>query len=121
MFFLCVLVCVSEHVCFLLLVTWEESLDLLDDGLVAGVPFGLASLTPVSDKLLYGGLELVHVKRRGWAHLPRILPLAILNVLKHVDAVVDDGLQHLLVVVCTLADAGQVGLNSRQQILVALG
>lgn len=69
----CVLVCVSEHVCFLLLVTWEESLDLLNDGLIAGVPFSPTRLTPVSDKLLYGGLEFVHVKCRGWAHLPRIL------------------------------------------------
>lgn len=66
-------VCLREHVCFLLLVTWEESLDLLDDGLVAGVPLSLASLTPVSDKLLYGGFKLVHVKRRGGAILPRIL------------------------------------------------
>lgn len=36
------------------------------------------------------------------------------------ETVVDDGLQHLLVVVCTLADPGQVGQNIWQQILVAL-
>lgn len=33
---------------------------------------------------------------------------------------VDDGLQHLLVVVRTLADPGQVGQNVWQQILVVL-
>lgn len=56
----CVVVCVS----FLLLVTWEESLDLLDDRLVARIPLSLAHLTPVSNKLLYGRFKLVHVKRR---------------------------------------------------------
>lgn len=59
--------------CFLLLVTWEESLDLFDDRLVAGIPLSPAHLAPVSDKLLYGGLELVHVERGGWPRLPRIL------------------------------------------------
>lgn len=47
------------------MVIWEESLDLLDDRLVAGFPLSLAHFAPVSDKLLYGGLQLVHVKRRG--------------------------------------------------------
>lgn len=55
------------------MVIWEESLDLLDDRLVAGIPLSLAHLTPVSDKLLYGGLQLVHVKRRGRMHLLWIL------------------------------------------------
>lgn len=48
-------------------------MDLLDDGLVAGVPLSPAHLAPVSDKLLYGGLKLVHVERGGWARLPRVL------------------------------------------------
>lgn len=47
-----VLFYVSKHVCFLLLVTWEESLNLLDDGLVTGVSFSPTRLTPISDKLL---------------------------------------------------------------------
>lgn len=115
------------------MVTWKESLDLLDYGLVAGVPLSPAHLAPVSDKLFNGGLELVHVKCSGWPRLPRILlevdsdttsfpkfPLAVLNVFKHVEAVVNDGLQQLLVVVCTLADLGQVGQNIWQQILVVL-
>lgn len=55
------------------MVIWEESLDLLDDRLVAGIPLSLAHLAPVSDKLLYGGLQLVHVKRRGRMHLLWIL------------------------------------------------
>ncbi len=38
-------------------------------------------------------------------------PLAILDVLKHVEAVVNDGVQQLLVVVCTLADPSQVRQN----------
>lgn len=58
------------HVClcisFLLLVAWEESLDLLNDGPVAGLSLSPAHITPVSDKLLYSGLKLVHVKRSGW-------------------------------------------------------
>lgn len=48
-------------------------------------------------------------------------PLAIFNVLKHVEAVVNDGLQQVVVLLCTLADLGQVGQNVRQQILVVLG
>lgn len=56
----------------LLFVSWEESLDLLDNGLVAGVPLSLAHLTPVSDKLLERGLELVHVKGGTRAKLLRI-------------------------------------------------
>ncbi|TNN86449.1 hypothetical protein EYF80_003219 [Liparis tanakae] len=47
-------------------------------------------------------------------------PVAIFNVLKHVEAVVNDGLQDLLVVVRTLADPGQIGQNIWQQILVSL-
>ena len=66
-------VCLGVHERFLLLVTWEESLDLLDDWSVAGVSLSLAFLTPVSDKLLYCGLKLVHVKCSGWPNLPRIL------------------------------------------------
>lgn len=46
--------------------------------------------------------------------------LAVVNVFKHVDAVVDDGLQDLLVVVCTPADLGQVGQNGWQQVLMML-
>lgn len=53
----------------LLFVIWEESLDLLDNGLVAGIPLGLAHLTPVSDKLLKSRLKLVHVKGGTWAEL----------------------------------------------------
>lgn len=53
----------------LLFVIWEESLDLLDDGLVAGIPLSLTHLTPVSDKLLKSRLELVHVKGGTWAQL----------------------------------------------------
>lgn len=48
-------------------------------------------------------------------------PLAIFNVLKHVQAVVNDGLQQFVVLLCTLADLGQVGQNVWQQILVFLG
>lgn len=48
-------------------------------------------------------------------------PLAIFNVLKHVQAVVNDGLQQFVVLLCTLADLGQVGQNLWQQILVFLG
>lgn len=47
-------------------------------------------------------------------------PLSIINVLKHVEAVLDDGLQYLLVFVGTLANAGQIGHNIWQQILVVL-
>ena len=47
-------------------------------------------------------------------------PPAIFNVLKHVEAVVNDGLQQLMVSVCTLADLGQVGQNIWQQNLVVL-
>lgn len=46
--------------------------------------------------------------------------LSIINVLKHVEAVVDDGLQYLLVFVGTLANAGQIGHNIWQQVLVVL-
>lgn len=53
----------------LLFVIWEESLDLLDDGLVACIPLSLTHLTPVSDKLLKSRLELVHVKGGTWAQL----------------------------------------------------
>lgn len=54
--------------------------------------------------------------------LPGIVtyPLSIINVFKHVEAVVDDGLQYLLVFVGTLANAGQIGHNIWQQILVVL-
>lgn len=48
-------------------------------------------------------------------------PLAIFNVLKHVQAVVNDGLQQFVVLLSTLADLGQVGQNVWQQILVFLG
>ena len=58
----------GECACFLLLVTWEESCDLLDDRFIAGIPLSLAFHAPVSDKLLYCGLKLVHVKRRGGPH-----------------------------------------------------
>lgn len=64
---------VQEYACFLLLVTWEESLDLLDDGQVTGAPLSLACLTPVSDKLFYRGLQLVQVKCGGWSDLFWIL------------------------------------------------
>lgn len=45
---------------------------------------------------------------------------AILHVLKHVDTVEYDGLQHLLVVVHTATDTGQVGQDPGQQQLVML-
>lgn len=117
------------------MITWKEILDFLDDGFVAGVSFSLACFTPVSNKLLYGGLEFVHVKRRGWTHRSGIFglketkitksdrsstrpvhasrhvasyPFTILHVLKHVEAVVNNGLQDLLVVFSTLADSAQV-------------
>lgn len=45
-------------------------------------------------------------------------PLTILHVLKHVKAVVNNSLQHLLVVVRTLPEPSQVGQNPRQQPLV---
>lgn len=47
-------------------------------------------------------------------------PLSIVNVLEHVEAVLDDGLQYLLVFVSTLANAGQIGHNVWQQFLVVL-
>lgn len=47
-------------------------------------------------------------------------PLSIINVLKHVEAVVDDGLQYFLVFVGTLTNAGQIGHDIWQQILVVL-
>lgn len=37
---------------------------LLNDGRVAGIPLGFACFTPISHKLLNGGLQLVHVERR---------------------------------------------------------
>lgn len=48
-------------------------------------------------------------------------PLAIFNVLKHVEAVVNDGLQQFVVLLCTPADLGQVGQNVWEQILVVPG
>ena len=56
-----------------LLVTGEKPLDLLDDWQVAGVPLGLPHFTPVPDKLLDGGLELVHVKDRGRTQFLQVL------------------------------------------------
>ena len=56
-----------------LLVTREKPLDLLDDGQVAGVLLRLAHLTPVPDKLLDGGLELVHVKDGGRTQFLQVL------------------------------------------------
>lgn len=47
-------------------------------------------------------------------------PLTIINVLKHVEAVVDNVLQYPLVLVSTLANPAQVGHNIWQQILVVL-
>lgn len=72
-FLACMQLFVCVNICLLLFVTWEESLNLMDDGLVAGIPLSPAHLAPVSNKLLYGGLQLVHVKRGGWAHFLRIL------------------------------------------------
>lgn len=136
---------------FLLLITWKESLDLLNDGLITGVPFSLAHLTPIPDKLLYSRLKFVHVKRRGWTHFARIILLkwflkgkstviysistikneckcqkwtesypftVILHIFKHMETVLNDSLQNLLVMFGALADPGQVWQNTRNQWLM---
>lgn len=53
-------------------------------------------------------MPTVFVQQTSWR---RPYPLAVFNVLKHVEAVVNDALQDLLVVVRTLADLGQIGQN----------
>jgi hypothetical protein len=55
------------------LVAGEKPLDLLDDGQVAGVPLCLAHFTPVSNKLLDGGLKFIHIKDRGGTQFFQLL------------------------------------------------
>lgn len=73
---------------------------------------------------------IVEIKKKlsYYKHLPstwpaflRSYPFAVPDVLKHIQAVVNDGLQHLLVVFRALADLGQVGRDTWQHVLVVLG
>lgn len=49
-------------------IRWEETENLLDDGLIAQVSFTCPFLAPVPVKLLNGGHHFLHVKATGSAH-----------------------------------------------------